>query len=62
MKILIKLLLLASFIIADNNNHRIRKIGSDGIITTIAGTGEQGTTGDNGLATIAKIKHPYNRQ
>jgi len=43
---------------ADKDNYRIRKIGSDGIITTIAGTGEQGATGDNGLATLAKINYP----
>ncbi len=32
--------------IADSGNHRIRKVGLNGIITTIAGTNVQGITGD----------------
>ena len=31
--------------IADSNNQRIRKVDFSGIITTIAGTGEQGFGG-----------------
>jgi sugar lactone lactonase YvrE len=45
-------------IFCDNLNFRIRKIDSNGIITTIAGTGVQGNTGDNGLATEATIDDP----
>jgi hypothetical protein len=41
--------------IADNN--RIRKV-SDGVITTIAGNGTGGFSGDNGLATSAQLNDP----
>ncbi len=34
--------------IADRNNHRIRKVDTRGIITTIAGTGAAGFSGDGG--------------
>ena len=44
--------------IADYANNRIRKINSAGIITTIAGTGFSGFTGDGGPATNAKIYAP----
>ncbi len=46
--------------IADYFNFRIRKITSSGIITTIAGNGMYGNSGNGGLATLAKIGHPYN--
>jgi len=48
-----------SIYIADSCNHRIRKVNSDGIITTIAGTGEKGYNGDDGLATQAEFNYPY---
>ncbi len=35
---------------------RIRRVGLDGIITTIAGTGERGFSGDGGLATDATLR------
>ncbi|MGH9022232.1 MAG: hypothetical protein ACRDV9_03900 [Acidimicrobiia bacterium] len=41
--------------IADSINQRIRKIDAAGIITTIAGTGKAGYTGDGGPAASAKI-------
>jgi sugar lactone lactonase YvrE len=45
--------------LADTGNHRIRKItASTGIITTIAGTGTQGFSGDTGLAISAAIDSP----
>ena len=44
--------------IADTFNNRIRKINSAGMITTIAGTGVAGATGDNGPATLAELKNP----
>ena len=43
----------------DFGNYRIRKIDASGIITTIAGTGVMGNTGDNGLATGAEINSPW---
>ena len=46
--------------IADKNNHAIRKVDTNGIITTIAGTiGLSGKTGDGDAATSAKLKKPY---
>ena len=44
--------------LADTGNHRIRKISTSGIITTIAGTGTQGFSGDNAPATTAAIDSP----
>jgi len=44
--------------IADTGNHRIRKVATGGTITTVAGTGEAGYSGDDGLATIAKLNGP----
>ena len=43
--------------IADNWNHRIRKV-STGIISTIAGTGTGSYSGDNGAATSATLYNP----
>ena len=44
--------------IADWDYHRIRKVDSSGIITTIAGTGEYGFGGDDGPATEARLAKP----
>ncbi|MCI5221049.1 MAG: hypothetical protein D3914_18100, partial [Candidatus Electrothrix sp. LOE2] len=44
--------------IADTNNHRIRKVDVDGIITTVAGNGSEGYNGDNGPATDASLRSP----
>ena len=44
--------------IADYNNHRVRKVDTSGIITTIAGTGASGFSGDGGLATAAMLNNP----
>jgi sugar lactone lactonase YvrE len=40
--------------IADINNNRIRRVSPDGIISTIAGTGEPGIAGDGGPAIEAQ--------
>ncbi len=44
--------------IADGVNHRIEKIDTFGIIRTIAGTGINGYSGDEDLATNAKVSFP----
>ena len=45
--------------IADRGNHRIRKVTvSTGIITTLAGTGSAGYSGDGGAATSATLHYP----
>ena len=41
--------------IADTYNNRVRKVNTSGVITTIAGNGVGGFTGDGGLATLAEI-------
>ena len=41
--------------IAEFYNYRIRKVGIDGTITTVAGNGIQGYSGDGGPATLASI-------
>lgn len=48
-----------SIYIADNGNNRIRKVCPNGIITTIAGSGQAGYSGDGGHAIQAKINCPY---
>jgi sugar lactone lactonase YvrE len=45
--------------IADYMNHRIRKVGRDGKIATLAGTGEPGFSGDGGPAAKAQLHGPY---
>lgn len=44
--------------IADQQNHRIRKVNINGIISTIAGNGIAGYTGDGGPATAAELTFP----
>ena len=43
---------------ADNTNHVIRKVDTEGIITTVVGTGEQRFSADGTLATDASIDSP----
>lgn len=45
--------------ICDTDNHRIRKVTPDGKISTVAGTGERGWSGDGGPALSAKLNEPY---
>jgi hypothetical protein len=44
--------------ISDETGQRIRKITSAGVISTYAGTGIAGFSGDGGPATAAKISYP----
>ncbi|MDE2965617.1 MAG: fibronectin type III domain-containing protein [Acidobacteriota bacterium] len=44
--------------IADTGNDRIRRVDSSGTITTIAGTGARGYSGDNGPALQARLGQP----
>jgi sugar lactone lactonase YvrE len=46
--------------IADTHNHRIRMVDASGNITTVAGTGTQGFSGDGGLAINAQLDTPFN--
>jgi hypothetical protein len=46
--------------IPDTPNNRIRKVDTNGIITTIAGTGTPGFSGDGGPARKAELNGPTN--
>ena len=46
--------------IADPGNHRVRRVdGATGIITTVAGNGSAGSSGNGGPATDASLDEPY---
>ncbi len=47
-----------SLYIANSYNFHIRRIGPDGIITTIAGNGINGFKGDGEMATMAQLAYP----
>ena len=44
--------------VADSHNARLRVIATDGSITTFAGTGQRGYSGDGGAATAAELSLP----
>ena len=44
--------------IADSANHRVRKVTPSGLMTTLAGTGTAGTSGDGGPANQAQLNTP----
>ncbi len=46
--------------IADYGNQRVRRIGTDGMITTVAGNGQTGSDGDGGPAISAQMLSPRN--
>lgn len=50
--------LSGNLLVSDSGNNRIRRISSGGIITTVAGTGDAGFSGDGGPAVNARIKQP----
>jgi sugar lactone lactonase YvrE len=45
--------------VAEDGNARIRRIDVNGTITTVAGTGVPGFSGDGGLATAARLNRPF---
>jgi len=47
-----------NFFIADKDNNRIRKITAAGVVSTVAGNGTAGFSGDNDTAMYAKLNHP----
>ena len=48
-----------SLYISDTLNYRIRKVSPNGIITTVAGDGTQGYSGDGGPATQSQLDRPH---
>jgi glucose/arabinose dehydrogenase len=47
-------------LIADANNNRVRRVATDGKISTVAGTAAgAGYNGDNQAATAAQVNFPY---
>ena len=49
---------MGNLYVADTSNQRVRKIDTNGIITTIAGAGVSGYAGDGGVATSALLHFP----
>ncbi len=54
----VKLDAAGNLYIADGFNHRIRKVNTSGVITTIAGNGSASFSGDGGPATAAELNTP----
>jgi hypothetical protein len=46
------------FVVADKENARVRRVSQAGIITTIAGTGVKGSSGDGSAGTAAQLNFP----
>ena len=44
---------------SDSFNNRVRRIEPDGILRTVAGSGEAGDTGDGGSAASARLNEPH---
>ncbi len=50
---------LGNIYVSDGANNRIRKVDAAGVITTVAGNGTAGYSGDGGPATAGTLKNPY---
>ena len=48
-----------SLYFTDTFNNRIRKVSPEGVVTTVAGNGERGFSGDDGPATSASLAWPH---
>ncbi len=48
-----------SLVFVEMTVHRVRRIGRDGLVTTIAGTGRSGSGGDDGPAAAAELNGPH---
>jgi sugar lactone lactonase YvrE len=48
-----------NFYFADFNGARVRKVSPTGVITTVAGSGVVGFSGDGGMATGARLAQPH---
>src|SRR5207248_25406 len=44
--------------VADEKNNRVRRVSAVGVISTVAGNGEEGADGDGGLAVLARLYRP----
>ena len=44
--------------VGDGENHRVRRVDTAGVISTIAGTGQRGFSGDGGPAVNAQLRSP----
>lgn len=49
---------MGNLYVADTGNHRVRRVGVDGVIETVAGVGTAGDDGDEGPATDAQLRSP----
>jgi hypothetical protein len=47
------------FLVADPSAHRIRRVSASGRVTTVAGTGRAGFSGDGGSARRARLDGPH---
>src|SRR5260370_983632 len=49
---------IGNLFIADTSNQRVRKVDTSGMITTVAGSGTEGFSGDGGPAAQAHLNFP----